>query len=342
MRNRDGIVIGGTLVLDWVKTVDTFPSEGTLSYILDVHRSTGGCPTNNSINLKVLDPDLSVSVIGAVGDDEDGAYIVNKLRRHGIDVSGICTTSKQPTCSTDVIAAKDSGQRTFFHYRGANSQWGFEDIPFERYSNFKIVQIGYILVLDKMDEQDPEYGTVMAKTLARFQQMGLKTSVDVVSENSDRFAQKVIPALKYVDYLILNEFEAGKTVGIELRGDDDELLGGRLRETAEKLLESGNSELVVIHMPEGGYGLTRTGEEIKVPSYLLDTRDITGSVGAGDAFCSGVLYGLLKEMHLKKALELGTTMAACNLFSPTASGGAVSLEDAYKKMSAYQLRPLVF
>ncbi len=69
----------------------------------------------------------------------------------------------------------------------------------------KIAQIGYILLLDGMDAEDAEYGTVMAKAFARFQKMGLKTAA-TVSENSDRFARLVIPALKYVDYLILNEF----------------------------------------------------------------------------------------------------------------------------------------
>ena len=45
----------------------------------------------------------------------------------------------------------------------------------------------------------------------------MKTSVDVVSEDSDRFARIVTPALKYVDYCILNEIEAGKTAGFKIR-----------------------------------------------------------------------------------------------------------------------------
>jgi sugar/nucleoside kinase (ribokinase family) len=241
-----------------------------------------------------------------------------------------------------VITVKGSGQRTFFHDRGANSEWSYDDVPFERYAGYKIAQIGYILLLDGMDAEDPEYGTVMAKTFARFQQMGLKTAVDVVSENSDRFTRLVTPALQYVDYLILNEFEAGHTVGIELRDANDKLLGEQLPVVANQLLEAGNSELVVIHMPEGCYALTRSGQEVKVPSYQLSEDVIASSVGAGDAFCSGVLYGLAKEWTLEASLELGTMLAACSLFSPTATGGALSLEDARRKMSAYSQRTLAF
>lgn len=342
MSEKRGFVLGGTLIVDWVKIVDMYPREGTLAYILSSSRGIGGCPTNNSINLKVLDPNLPVAVVGCIGDDENGQYILEELRSRGIDTESIRVSKTRPTSYTDVMTVQGTGQRTFFHDRGANSEWSFADIPFERFGAYKIAQIGYILLLDGMDAEDEEYGTVMARAFACFQQMGLKTAVDVVSENSDRFARLVIPALKYVDYLILNEFEAGQTVGIELRDSIGVLQGRHLQETAERLLQAGNSELVVIHMPEGGYALTQSGEEVKVPSYLLTEKEIRGTVGAGDAFCSGVLYGLEQNSSLTDALQLGSMLAACNLFSPTATGGALTLENAREKMQHYAQRALVF
>lgn len=342
MKEKQGFVLGGTLIVDRVKIVDMYPKEGTLAYIINSSRGIGGCPTNNSINLKVLDPKLPIAVTGCVGDDEDGQYILDELSEKQIDVSAVRISKMKPTSYTDVITVEGTGQRTFFHDRGANSKWSFDDIPFEKFTGYTIAQIGYILLLDEMDAEDPEYGTVMAKAFAQFQRMGLKTAVDIVSENSDRFTRLVTPALKYVDYLILNEIEAGRTVGIELRAEDGTLRGEHLRSTAEHLLLQGNSELVVIHMPEGAYALTRTDREIKVPSYLLPEDEITGTVGAGDAFCSGVLYGLAKEICLEDTLHLGTTLAACNLFSPTATGGALSLQEANNKMEKYPLRPLIF
>jgi sugar/nucleoside kinase (ribokinase family) len=342
METKQGFVLGGTLIVDWVKIVDVYPQEGTLAYILDSSRGVGGCPTNNAMNLKILDPELPVAVVGCIGNDDDGSYVLDELTRCGADTHGVRICSEKPTSYTDVMTVKGTGQRTFFHDRGANTIWSYDDIPFEYYAGYKIAQIGYILLLDGMDAEDPEYGTVMAKAFAKFQAMGLKTAVDVVSENSDRFTRLVTPALKYVDYLILNEFEAGQTVGLDLRDEACRLRGEMLPKAAERLLEAGNSELVVIHMPEGGYALTRSGQEIKVPSYMLSEDDIVGSVGAGDAFCSGVLYGLEKEMTLDDSLQLGTMLAACNLFSPTATGGTLSLDDARQKMSTYSLRSLAF
>ncbi|PID56838.1 ribokinase [candidate division KSB3 bacterium] len=342
MKEQHGIVLGGTLIVDWIKTVDCYPGEGTLANILHSERSIGGSAANNSINLKTLDPHLPVAVTGSVGNDENGRYILDTLENRRIDISGIGISPLLPTSYTDVISVKNSGQRTFFHAQAANGAWSFTDIPFAAYAGYSIVQIGYILLLDAMDREDPEYGTVLARVFAEFQKLGLKTAVDVVSEASDRFTRLVTPALCYVDYLILNELEAGYTVGITLRRDDGTLEASRLRETAERLLDAGHSRLVVIHMPEGGYALTREGEEIKVPSFALPPEVIQGAVGAGDAFCSGVLYGLEQRWDLQEALQLGSTLAACSLFWPDSTGGALSLEAARKKMSGYELRPMMF
>ena len=339
---QQGFVLGGTFIVDSVKIIEAYPQEGTLAKILASGKGIGGCPANNAINLKTLDPDLPVAVAGRIGSDENGQYILDALQRQQVNTDAVTISSTKPTSYTDAMTAKQSGQRTFFHDVGANAEWDVSHIPFEKFAGYKIAQIGYILLLDGMDAPDAEFGTVMARAFARFQQMGLKTTVDVVSEMSDRFARLVIPALKYVDYLILNEIEAGQTVGIALRGKDGALHGERLRDAAEKLLAAGNSELVVIHMPEGGYALHRAGQEVKVPSYQIPERDIQGSVGAGDAFCSGVLYGLEKSFSLEESLRLGTTLAACNLFSPTATGGALSLAAAREKMRPYPLRPLAF
>lgn len=339
---RKGFVIGGTLIVDEVKIIETYPNEGTLIKILATSKGVGGCPTNNSINLKTLDPDVPVAVVGRIGNDENGRYVLERLQEKGVDTHAVSVSAESPTSYTDVMTAKRSGQRTFFHDVGANAEWTVAHIPFEDFAGYKIAQIGYILLLDGMDAADPDYGTVMARAFGRFQQMGLKTSVDVVSEMSDRFTRLVIPALQYVDYLILNELEAGQTVGVALRDDAGRLRGERLRDVAEKLLAAGKSELVVIHMPEGGYALNRSGQEVKVPSYQISEQEIQGSVGAGDAFCSGVLYGLEQEKPLEECLRIGTMLAACNLFSPTATGGALPLAAAQERMRAYQLRPLAF
>jgi sugar/nucleoside kinase (ribokinase family) len=91
-----------------------------------------------------------------------------------------------------------TGRRTFFHNRGANALWRGDDLDFRKIKA-RIFHMGYLLLLDALDEPDKQLGTKGAALLAAAQNAGFKTSVDVVSEDSDRFSKVVIPALKYVD-----------------------------------------------------------------------------------------------------------------------------------------------
>ena len=142
-----------------------------------------------------------------------------------------------------------------------------------------------------LDAPDPEYGTRMARLLHDAQAHGILTSVDVVSEVGERYRMIVPPALRYTDYFIVNEIEAGKTVGVNLRGASDELLIDRIPEVLMKLKALGVRRWAVIHAPEGGFGIDEAGNYVEVPSLLLPKGVIVGTVGAGDAFCAGALLG---------------------------------------------------
>src|SRR5207248_337532 len=172
--------------------------------------------------------------------------------------------------------------------RGANALWKGEDLDFEK-SRPRIFHLGYLLLLDSLDAPDSKFGTKAARLLAAAQTAGVKTSVDVVSENSDRFARIVKPALKHVDYCILNEIEAGNTTGFKIRNGKGRLDPAALRRAAGALLQSGVRELVVIHFPEGAFARPRKGEDVWLPSLKLPANYIRGTAGAGDAFCAGVL-----------------------------------------------------
>ena len=185
-------------------------------------------------------------------------------------------------------------------------------------------------LLDALDEEDSEYGTKMARLLHSAQQHGIKTSIDVVSEAGDRFRRLVCPAMKYTDYCIINEMEASATTGVELRTEDGKLLKENMPEALKKMKEMGVSTWAVIHCPEVGYGLDENDNLVEVPSLKLPDGWIAGTVGAGDAFCSGVLYGAWKGMDLKSAIELGTASAVCSLSQPGATEGMRSVAEAMK------------
>lgn len=186
-------------------------------------------------------------------------------------------------------------ERTFFQYAGGNAYYGEDDIDWDRL-NVDIFHIGYILLLPHLDEPDAEYGTKMARLLHRAQQAGMKTSIDVVSEAGERFKRLVTPALRYTDYCIINELETQQTTGVLLRGEDGTLHVENMKAALQKLHELGVAKWAVIHCPELGCGMDEAGNYCEFESLKLPKGYIKGTVGAGDAFCAGVLYAAETDM----------------------------------------------
>ncbi len=288
--SRNGILAGGNWIIDQVKMVDVYPQREQLANIRSQSQGTGGAPYNVLVDLAKLGAPFPLAAAGLVGKDALGAEIIADCEANKIETKYLKPTGEAATSYTDVMTEIGNGRRTFFHYRGANALWDGENLDFAK-TKARIFHLGYLLLLDAMDEADKVYGTKAARLLHEAQEAGLKTSVDVVSEDSDRFAKIVTPALKYVDYCILNEVEAGKTTGFKVRDANGKLDTVSLRHAAGALLQCGVRELVIIHFPEGGFARTRKGEDFWQSSLNLPAKYIAGTAGAGDAFCAGALFG---------------------------------------------------
>jgi sugar/nucleoside kinase (ribokinase family) len=322
--SRHGLLAGGNWIIDQVKLVDVYPQRESLANISSQSQGTGGAPYNVLVNLAKLGADFPLQAAGLVGKDGLGTAILDDCKRHKIDTKYLRTTDAANTSYTDVMTEVADGRRTFFHYRGANSFWKGEELAFAK-TRASIFHLGYLLLLDALDEPDSKFGTKAARLLAAAQEAGMKTSVDVVSEDSDRFSRIVTPALKHVDYCILNEIEAGKTTGFKIRQADGKLDTVALRHAAGALLQGGVREVVVVHFPEGGFARTRRGEDVWQPSLKLPEKFVAGTAGAGDAFCAGVLLGLHEGWDLARCLQTGVCVAAASLSHPTCTGGMKSL-----------------
>ncbi|MCC8180144.1 MAG: carbohydrate kinase family protein [Planctomycetes bacterium] len=326
MGSKRGIAVAGNMIVDKLYPIAGLPKAGELTTITEgISSASGGAVCNVVVDLAKLDPELPLTALGRVGDDEEGRFILDGLRSHAnIDCSHVRTSGK--TSFTIVMADEVTKQRTFFQYRGANAEFCQEDIDFAAL-NADLLHIGYILLLDRLDSEDSEYGTKMARLLCAAQRHGLRTSIDVVSESGNRFQRLVPPALKYADYCIINELEAQATTGVMLRTDTGKLRTENILDALKKLKAMGVSRWAVIHSPEGGYGLDENGEFVSEPSLRLRKDEIAGSVGAGDAFCAGVLYAAWNGKTIADAIRLGNSAAACSLTAVGATDGVRSVDD---------------
>ncbi len=309
------VVTAGSILVDKINEIGAYPKAGELTQIRARSRVPGGLVSNTGCGIHILDPGIPVAAFGAVGDDDDGRFAVAELKRRGLDTAGVVVKATA-TSFTDVMSVPGR-ERTFFTYPGASADWGYEDFPFDMVEEGDIVLLGYFLLLAKVDAGD---GLRILKELKR---IGAETAIDLVSENSNRYALVRI-CLPYVDNLVVNEIEASRLAGVE----------GDLREIAARLFELGVQKRVVIHMPEKGVSLLKDGTWTEVESVALPEGFIKGKTGAGDAFCAGCLTGIFNGLSEKEILELGGIAAVGAMSAPGAVEGMRSIAELRRLVSS--------
>lgn len=123
--------------------------------------------------------------------------------------------------------------------------------------------------------------------------------------------EPLVDVLPYTDYLLLDENEARMIAGTD-----------HLDEALKKIHVAGPKHVIIKLGSDGS--MCKSGElEFKQPAIFTPEDEIVESIGAGDAFDSGVIYGILQEWEIRKCIKLGTLAAASTLHG---SGGTSSLE----------------
>lgn len=337
--NYDGIAIAGNLLVDSLKQIDSYPEKGMLANIDKISLAVGGCVPNTAINLAKMKSGIPIKAIGKAGADEYGHFVAARLKEAGIDIGGVILSPDEATSFSDAMSVRSTGERTFFHYRGANKTFCPEDIDLD-HLNCRIFHIGYILLLDSFDAADEEYGTVMARFLSQVQERGIRTSIDVVSDNSGQFAEKVTPALKYCDYAIMNEIEACAVSGLSPRDREGKIQVSNIKKTLEEFMKIGVRKRAVIHCPEAGFCMDAEKGFCMVPSFRLPPGYIQGSVGAGDAFCAGCLHEIYQGSTAEVMLEYAAAAAAANLSRPDAVSGMQKASELRKIAAEWEKQEL--
>ena len=328
------ITLCGSVILDEVKRIDKYPDKGMLVTILSASRAVGGAVCNSGVDLKMLDPSLAVEAIGRVGNDDKGRFVTDYLASRGILTDKITVSDTAPTAFTDVMTVDDTGERTFFTMRGACSELSVKDVDVDAL-DCDIFHLGYLLLLDGLDRENATFGTEAARLLSLVQARGIKTSIDVVSEQSDRFERIVRPALKYCDYVVINEIEGGRVAGVSPHNENGKLSGARLEEICRRIMAMGVKEAVTVHCPQLSCSLDKEGVFTLLPSVALPRECIVGTVGAGDAFCAGMLYGFVTGKSAAESMRIASCAAVCNLTVSDSVGGARGLAQTMQMEAIY-------
>lgn len=296
------VVCLGILVADVIaRPVEELP-HGAVALMDEVSLHGGGCALNTATGLARLG--LSVAVVGKVGEDTFGEYVLSLLDERGLETRGIVRDPEVPTSAT-VVLVDGAGERSFLHVPGANGTLRADELDADHLYGGRALHVAGALVMPALD------GAPTAEVLAEARRQGIHTSLDTVYDATGRW-ERLEPCLSHLDLLTASLPEA--------QGISGE------REPAAAAAwcrERGVREVALTLGPRGCYV---AGDEFQgeLPAIPVDAVDGTG---AGDAFAAGLLFGRLTGRSLADAARLANAVGALATTAVGATEGLLDLDE---------------
>src|ERR1700683_5562184 len=260
----------GILVRDlFVPPLARLPAAGELLVTDDFLMGAGGCAANVAVVLSKLG--VESRVVGKVGRDSFGDFVITALAGHGIDVSFIGRSETMGTAKT-VIVPITGDDRRYIHTVGANADLTGKDFAASSMTGVDVVYLGGYLVLHGLDT-----GAVVDLFEAAHR-AGARTLLDVVLPGDTKASMDDLRTiLPSVDFFLPNYDEAS-----HLTGEHDP-------ERQAAVFNDAGAKTVIITL--GGEGLYARGDSdsrhVAAPSV-----DVVDGSGAGDAFAAGLIVGI--------------------------------------------------
>lgn len=286
----------------------------------------GGSPTNIAVGCNRLG--LKTALLTGIGDDVVGKFILNFLNKEGVDTQFIPTIQKARTSAVVLgIEPPDKFPLVFYRENAADMHLTIDDVLKTNISNFKAIMLS---------------GTALSKDPSRT--ASLFAAEEALASNTTIFLDLDFRADQWFDY---------RAYGVTIRsllpkvdfviGTEEEILAatlnrseqvtitdqqisapkitGDIEEAIHQILQLGVKTLIVKRGSKGASIFQFGKDELIVEGFPVEVLNV---LGAGDAFASGFVYGILKGWDLYKAARLGNVCGAilvtqhgCSNFSPT-------------------------
>lgn len=307
---KGGVLCTGNLVFDiLVRPVDEIP-WGKTAHVESIEQHSGGNGCSTSYTLGMLG--TRVRLLGAVGADAFGDFLVERLRSACVETSGLRRTAA-PTATSVAIVAHD-GARGFLHRRGSSAEMYVSPEEFERElaDGFQHYHVAAPFGQTRMRPLHPDL-------LRRARAAGLSTSLDTHWDSEGIWLADLAPSLPATDFLFVNEDEARMLCA----SADPDVAGSVLRERG--------AGVVIVKLGARGCAVYTASGRIVVPAFAVGAVDTTG---AGDCFVGGFLSEKLRGRSLEEAARFANAVAAMSVSCLGGTAGVASREETEAWMRA--------
>lgn len=280
--------------LPWVKTL-CFPL-GHKIFIEDTAVASGGGATNTACTFS--NQGFKVAVCSMIGHDKKGEMVMEELEKFRVATKFIKKDKNYPTASSVILSAPRE-ERTILIYRGACHFMQENDIPWQ-----KLPKVKWFYLAPLSGETAKIFGPLVK--FAREQ--GIKIAANPGNSQLNLGLEALKPTLSQIDVLILNLEEASLLTEISPR-DEEKVI--------EKLTSLSSGLVVITKGKEGSVvGDGKNLYQASTPNVLPFEK-----TGAGDAYASGFLSGLLEKNDIRYAIQLATANAASCIHKTGAKNG---------------------
>jgi len=272
------ILVLGDINADIIGRVTSWPEPGQECLAERVELHCGGVGTNCALALRRWG--VSVELIGCVGEDAFGEFLLKTLAAVGVNVRGVRRTAMAMTGMLYINVTRD-GQRTFFGSRGANQ---FVRRLGKRESS--VLESAEAASLMGYSFMTKGGAAAARQVIAAVRRNNGLVSLDVGVEPSQKIPREILRVAKTVDLFFVSSDEAAM------------LTGYRDPENAFKSLLKRGIPQVVMKLGKRGCLIVDDGKVRRVPSFRVGVVD---STGAGDAFTAAFLQARLRRWHINEA-----------------------------------------
>ncbi len=280
----------GTNAVDHLVRLPSFPPPGGKYEISSYATEPGGEAASTMFGLQRLG--YKTAYAGSFGDDHAGEIGRRSLEEAGVDCSYSRVVPEAATQVGFILVDEGSGERTVLWQRDERLKFTASDAPVELAARTKVLHL---------TPHDTEACIAMAHAAKR--------SGTIVSIDIDNIFDGVEELLRLVDICIASEDLPARLTGI---ADIDASLAA--------LAESYGCGIAGVTMGTSGSKVFAHGRIINSPAYPVPGGCVD-TTGAGDAFRTGFLYGVLNGVSIEECCTYANTTAALKCRLPGARQG---------------------